>query len=138
MLPFAADSASMNQTHPHSIQQLHAAHSTIILLEVGLQLRDYGDWYVREALKHCQPGDVAAAVAILSSWAAENSDVRVQSEPAAVPLDTAPAHQAVAADPGPSGSQVRSGCANMVNCANNLISMWAMTDGCLISSSWLC
>lgn len=40
----------------------------------------FAKWYVREALKHCQPGDFAAAVAILSDWAAQKPAVRDQPE----------------------------------------------------------
>jgi hypothetical protein len=75
-----------------------------------MQLREMGfaKWYVREALKHCQPGDVAGAVAILSSWAAENAAVRTESESAVVATGAgAPSAQpAAASDASPAGSQV--------------------------------
>ena len=75
-----------------------------------MQLREMGfaKWYVREALKHCQPGDVAGAVAILSSWAAENPAVRMQSESAGLATGAgAPGAQpATAVDASPASSQV--------------------------------
>lgn len=63
----------------------------------------FAKWYVREALKHCQPGDVAAAFAILSGWAAQTPAVRDQSESAAL---AAEAQGAAAAEAPASGSQV--------------------------------
>ncbi len=40
----------------------------------------YAKHYVREALKHCRPGDVATAVGILSGWAAQTPGVRDTGE----------------------------------------------------------
>jgi hypothetical protein len=79
---------------------------------IAVQLRGMGfaKFYVREALKHCQPGDVAAALAILSCWAAANPAVRTDSEPAAVSPGAAAQspRMAAAAETGPSSSQVTS------------------------------
>lgn len=68
----------------------------------------FAKWYVREALKHCQPGDVAGAVATLSSWAAENPAVRMQSDSAVLATGSgAPSVQpAAAADASAASSQV--------------------------------
>ena len=64
--------------------------------------------FVGEALKHCQPGDVAGAVAILSSWASENPAVRTQLESAVLATGAgAPSAQSgAAADASPASNQV--------------------------------
>lgn len=49
--------------------------------ERQLRSMGYAKWYVREALKHCGVGDIAAAVAILSSWAAQDPSVRQEQNP---------------------------------------------------------
>ncbi len=40
----------------------------------------YTKRYVQEALLHCGPGDVATALAILNSWAAQEAAVRERGE----------------------------------------------------------